>query len=178
MKNKILIIIIAFNLLSFSASAITKPPFDNISISKNPVQYKEIVFEDFDGKLINLKNNNSKIYILNFWATWCQPCKEEMPSLDKLQTVEGIDVFAINIEAKNQIKTEKFFKDLNIKNLSIYFDPELNLVKLLTLRGVPTTVILNKDRDEIARIIGILDFNDEKFISWINDILSSKKINH
>ena len=159
MKNKILIIIIAFNLLSFSASAITKPPFDNISIS-------------------NLKNNNSKIYILNFWATWCQPCKEEMPSLDKLQTVEGIDVFAINIEAKNQIKTEKFFKDLNIKNLSIYFDPELNLVKLLTLRGVPTTVILNKDRNEIARIIGNLDFNDEKFISWINDILSSKKINH
>ena len=101
-----------------------------------------------------------------------------MPSLDKLQTVEEIDVFAINIEAKNQIKTEKFFKDLNIKNLSIYFDPELNLVKLLTLRGVPTTVILNKDRDEIARIIGKLDFNDEKFISWINDILSSKKINH
>ena len=100
-----------------------------------------------------------------------------MPSLDKLQTVEGIDVFAINLEAKNQIKTEKFFKDLNIKNLSIYFDPELNLAKLLTLRGVPTTVILNKDRDEIARIIGILDFNDEKFISWINDILSSKKIN-
>ena len=49
--------------------------------------------------------------------------------------------------------------------------------KLLTLRGVPTTVILNKDRDEIARIIGKLDFNDEKFISWINDILSSKKIN-
>ena len=60
MKNKILIIIIAFNLLSFSASAITKPPFDNISISKKPVQYKEIVFEDFDGKLINLKNNSSQ----------------------------------------------------------------------------------------------------------------------
>ena len=63
MKNKILIIIIAFNFLSFPATAITKPPFDNMSISKNPVQYKEIVFEDFDGKYINLKNNNSKIYI-------------------------------------------------------------------------------------------------------------------
>ena len=58
MKNKILIIIITFNFLSFSASAITKPPFDNISVSKNPVQYKEIIFEDFDGKPINLKSSS------------------------------------------------------------------------------------------------------------------------
>ena len=91
---------------------------------------------------------------------------------------ETAELKPLNPYGESKIKTEKFFKDLNIKNLSIYFDPELNLVKLLTLRGVPTTVILNKDRDEIARIIGILDFNDEKFISWINDILSSKKINH
>ena len=95
-----------------------------------------------------------------------------MPSLDQLQVVDGIEIFPINLEAKNQTKTNKFFEDLNIRNLSIYFiDPQLNLIDLLTLRGLPTTVILNKDRKEIARIIGSVDFSDKNFIAWINSIL-------
>ena len=94
-----------------------------------------------------------------------------MPSLDQLQVVEGVEIFPINLEAKNQIKTKKFFEDLNIRNLSIYFDSKLNLVELLTIRGLPTTVILNKDREEIARIIGSVDFSDKNFIEWINSIL-------
>ena len=95
-----------------------------------------------------------------------------MPSLDQLQVVEGVEIFPINLEAKNKIKTKKFFEDLNIRNLSIYFiDPQLNLIDLLTLRGLPTTVILNKDRKEIARIIGPVDFSDKNFIAWINSIL-------
>ena len=172
MKNKLLISIIMFFFFNFSAYAITKPPFENIFVAKNPIQYKDIIFEDFNGKLINLSNYNSKIYFLNFWATWCAPCKEEMPSLDQLQIVEGIEIFPINLEAKNQTKTKKFFEDLNIRNLSIYFiDPQLNLIDLLTLRGLPTTVILNKDRKEIARIIGSVDFSDKNFIAWINSIL-------
>ena len=98
-----------------------------------------------------------------------------MPSLDKLQIKEGINIFAIKIEGKNQNKTRKFFKDLNIKNLSIFFDLEFKLSKLLNLRGIPTTVILNKDRREIARIIGDIDFNDSNFINWLSII--SKKNN-
>ena len=94
-----------------------------------------------------------------------------MPSLDKLQTVEGIDVFAINIEAKNQLKTKIFFKGLEIKNLSIFFDSENKLVNLFRLRGLPTTIILNSDKNEIARIIGAVNFSDERFIKWIESIL-------
>ena len=60
--------------------------------------------------------------------------------------------------------------NLNIKNLSIYFDIDTNLVNLFRLRGLPTTIILNKDHNEIARIVGAVNFLDEEFINWINNI--------
>ncbi len=158
-----------FLLISTLSHANTNPPFDNILISLEPKKYDNILFEDFHGKIINLENQKSKIYILNFWATWCLPCKEEMPYLDKLQNIDGIKIFPINIEKKNKYKSEIFFKNLGIKNLSIYFDTDSKLVNLFYLRGIPTTIILNKDRKEIARVIGAANFTSQKFIDWMNN---------
>ena len=110
--------------------------------------------------------------MLNFWATWCLPCKKEMPYLDKLQKIDGIQIFPINVGKDNKDKAKIFFQKLKIKNLSIYFDIENNLVNLFKLRGIPTTIIFNEERKEIARIIGIVDFSDEKFIKWINNFLN------
>ena len=167
---KKLIYFIFFVLLSFKLNAKTNPPFSNIIEHDQPKNYKEIIFEDFEGNTINLKEYKSKIYILNFWATWCAPCKKEMPSLDKLHKNDNIEVFAINVEEKNKNKTKKFFKDLDIENLSIYFDTELELTKSLSLRGLPTSIILNQDKKEVARIIGEVDFNDFSLINWLLDI--------
>ena len=148
-----------------------KPPFKNILVLDKPKVYKQIIFQDRDGNQIDLNSINSdEIYILNFWATWCAPCKDEMPSLDKLQAKDGILIFPINMEEKNLNNTDKFYKDLNIDNLKIYFDDGLKLVKIFALRGVPTTLILNKNKEMIARISGSIDFEDEKFISWLNSI--------
>ena len=171
--NKIIKIkfFVFFVLIPTFCNAEIKPPFKNISVSKSPIYYQDILFEDFDGKIINLKQKNGKIYVVNFGATWCLPCKWEMPHLDKLQLNKKIEVFPINIEPKNQRKTEIFFKSLEIKNLSIFFDSENKLVNLFRLRGLPTTIILNSDKNEIARIIGSVDVSDERFIKWIESIL-------
>ena len=163
-------LLVLFVLIPIFCNAEIEPPFKNISVSKNPIYYQDIIFEDFDGKIINLKQKNSKIYVLNFWATWCLPCKWEMPHLDKLQLNKNIEVFPINIEVKNQRKTEIFFKSLEIKNLSIFFDSDNKLVNLFRLRGLPTTIILNSDKKEVARVIGAVDVSDEKFIEWIESI--------
>jgi len=166
---KLINYLIILTLFLFSSTfAKEKPPFKNILTHNEPKVYKEIIFEDRDGGKIDLKKINSdQIYILNFWATWCAPCKEEMPSLDKLNTKDGIFVFPINLEDKNLKKTDKFFRDLNIINLNTYFDENLKLVKAFSLRGVPTTIIFNKNKDEIARITGGINFSDEKFIYWL-----------
>ncbi|MDA9717489.1 TlpA family protein disulfide reductase [Candidatus Pelagibacter sp.] len=165
------------NLIIFSIFVVNvvfsdeKPPFKNILVLDKPKIYKEIIFQDREGNQINLNSiNTEKIYILNFWATWCAPCKDEMPSLDKLQEIEGIFIYPINMEDKNLNNVDKFYKDLKIKNLNVYFDQGLKLVKVFTLRGVPTTIILNKNKEMIARISGSIDFEDEKFISWIQSI--------
>ena len=148
-----------------------KPPFKNILVLDKPKIYKEIIFQDREGNKIDLNSiNTDEIYILNFWATWCAPCKDEMPSLDKLQAKDGIFIFPINMEEKNLKNTDKFYKDLNIKNLNTYFDNGLKLVKVFTLRGVPTTIIFNKNKEMVARISGSIDFEDEKFVSWLYSI--------
>ena len=169
---KLINCLIIFSILLINAVfSKEKPPFKNILVLDEPKVYKEIIFQDKDGAQIDLKSINSdEIYILNFWATWCAPCKDEMPSLDKLQTKDGILIFPINMEEKNLKNTNKFYKDLNIKNLNTYFDNGLKLVKVFALRGVPTTVILNKNKEMIARISGSIDFEDKKFISWLNSI--------
>ena len=129
-----------------------------------------MVFKDENQKDVNLANYKGKLIVLNFWATWCAPCKEEMPSLDKLQLekrLNNIKVFPINIGQENISKSKKFFDELDIQNLDIYFDSTITLAKKFTLRGVPTTIFFNKEGNEFARIIGSIDFSDEEFINWL-----------
>ena len=151
--------------------AVEPLPFNNIVLHKNPLQVSQVKFKDFDSKDIVLNKNDGKIKILNFWATWCAPCKAEMPSLDKF-SIKNPDflVFPINLEKINKKKTMKFYKDLNIKNLNVYFDNGLKLVKVFGLRGVPTTIILNNNKEMVARISGSIDFSDEKFINWLSKV--------
>ena len=144
-------------------------PFNNIVLHKNPLQVSQVKFKDFDLKDIQINKNDGKIKILNFWATWCAPCKKEMPSLDELKARnQDILIFPINVEKPNKEKTNKFFKDLNIKSLQIYFDNDFQLAKKFKLRGVPTTILINKNGYEFARIQGDVNFNDKKFIKWLN----------
>ena len=94
-----------------------------------------------------------------------------MPSLDKLSldgNFSNLQIFAVNMETPNNVKTKKFFTDLNIKNLSIFYDKKLNFVKNFKLRGVPTTILINKKGEEFARIIGSIDFQDKKFLEWLS----------
>ena len=149
---------------------IEKPDIKNLILNKKQKTYDEVIFKDKDQKGVDLSNFKGKLIILNFWATWCVPCKEEMPSLDKLQSdtrLSNLIVFPINIGQENFLKSEIFFKELDIKNLDIYFDSTITLAKKFSLRGVPTTIIFNKKGNEFARIIGSVDFNSEEFINWL-----------
>ena len=78
-----------------------------------------------------------------------------------------MEVFAVNMEQSNRIKSKNFFTDLNIQKLEIFFDSDLNFVKEFKLRGMPTTVLINKKGEEFARIVGAINFQDEKFLKWL-----------
>ena len=72
------------------------------------------------------------------------------------------------MEQPNALKTKNFFIELNIKKLKIFFDRNLNFVKEFKLRGVPTSILINKEGEEFARIIGAIDFQDKKFVKWLS----------
>jgi len=165
------LIIFIYLITTGSSYAKEKIDIKNIVIHKNPKTYKEVIFKDINQGNIDLANFKGKLIVINFWATWCAPCREEMPSLDLLQSdkrLNNLKVFPINIGNEDLIKSESFFKELNIKNLDIYFDPTVSLVKKFALRGVPTTILLDKEGKEFARILGSIDFSDEKFINWLS----------
>ncbi len=171
-KNKIfLIILFCFSIFSSISQTNEEVPLNNITINEIPKPIFSVIFEDFSGKKIDLNDYHGKLVIINFWATWCAPCKKEMPSLDSLyqdNSFKNLQVFAVNMEQPNKLKTKKFFTELNIKKLSIFFDSNLNFVKEFKLRGVPTTVLINKKGEEFARIIGEVDFRDKKFLKWLS----------
>ena len=147
-----------------------KPDIKNLILTKNLKTYENVIFKDENQKDINLEDYKGKLVILNFWATWCAPCKEEMPSLDNLQTnidLSNLKIFPINIGQENLAKSELFFKKLNIENLDIYLDPPITLAKKFSLRGVPTTIFFNKEGKEFARVIGSIDFDNKEFINWL-----------
>ena len=144
----------------------------NIVVHKEPLDIKELKFKDFNLNDVDLINKKGNIMILNFWATWCVPCKKEMPSLEELSKLyPEISIYPINLEKPNKDKTKKFFKNLNIKNLNIYFDPEFELVKSFKMRGVPTSILIDKNGQEFARILGEVNFLEESFVNLLKKYL-------
>ena len=165
-------ILVIFIFVATSALANEVPKIKNLLINKELKTYDNITFFDANEKIIKLSDFRGKLVLLNFWATWCAPCKEEMPSLNALKVnpeLNNIEIFPINVGKDTFKKSEKFFKDLNINNLNLYFDNPTTLAMDLSLRGLPTTIFFNKNNQEFARVIGSIDFEDKEFINWIKN---------
>ena len=144
----------------------------NLIINTEQKKYDGLTFLDEKNTQLNLNDYQGNLILLNFWATWCAPCKKEMPSLDLLQThksLNNLKIFPINVGQDNTEKAFKFFEDLEVKNLKPYFDSPITLAKKFRLRGIPTSILFNKEGLEFARIVGAIDFQDKKFIEWLTN---------
>ena len=165
------IYLIFIYLISSSTSyAIQQPKFKNLTVHKDPIKHKEIAFNNLYDEAINLENYKNFLVIINFWATWCAPCRKEMPSLNRLQSnsnFKNLRIFPINVGREEISKSKKFYNDLKIDNLKIFIDKKNILPNELSLIGLPTTILFNKEGKEFARILGPIDFEDQKFIEWL-----------
>ncbi len=144
----------------------------NIVINKELKKYDLITFLDIKNNQVDLKDYKGNLILLNFWATWCAPCKEEMPSLDRLlsdKRLSNLIIFPINVGQDSTEKSSKFFENLKIKNLDLYFDSPVTLAKQFQLRGIPTSILIDKNGYEFARIIGSIDFEDKDFVKWLSN---------
>ena len=166
-RKRILIIIVISSFLSLIIFYVINSNDQGLQ----PIYIESFVLDDLDGQPLNILDlHNQEPLIINFWATWCAPCKKEMPSLDALyqdSNFKNLEVLAVNMEQPNRSKAKKFFDDIKIKKLQIFFDSKLNFVKEFKLRGVPTTILINKKGEEFARIIGEVNFQEKKFLKWL-----------
>tara|TARA_Y100000741_G_C18051640_1_gene476677 strand:- start:21 stop:530 length:510 start_codon:yes stop_codon:yes gene_type:complete len=166
---RFLIIFIFFVSNSFASEV---KDIKNLVINEDLIKYDGLTFLDEKNKQLNLNEFKGNLILLNFWATWCAPCKEEMPSLDllyKYESLNNLKIFPINVGQDNIEKALNFFDDLKIKNLEPYFDSPVTLAKKFSLRGIPTSILFNKEGYEFARIIGSINFEDKKFIEWLSN---------
>lgn len=114
-----------------------------------------------DGGDVTLDSLRGKMVVLNFWATWCAPCREEMPSLNALQKAHGSDTFEVVALATGRnapAAIDRFFAEQDIDALTGYRDPDMALAREMAVLGLPVTVILNPDGQEIARLTGDADW--------------------
>ena len=121
------------------------PDLKNLVIHKNPKTYSNVIFLDNSDKEINIKNLDSQLIMLNFWATWCAPCREEMPSLDRLQVnkkLKNLKIYPINIGKERLDKVNSFFSVLCIDNLQPYFDHTSTLTNTFSFSDLPTILLL------------------------------------
>ena len=144
-------------LLVFPFPSLSNSLFQKIDLKLN----KNIILNDennIEKKLINILDFNSK-YVVNFWATWCIPCKKELPDLNKMK-IENKDLKVIIISIdKKPIKDQlNFLKKNKVNELTAYFDQNMNFFKSLKLRGIPTTLLINQQKI-IAKKEGIFSYN-------------------
>ncbi len=164
------ILIFIYLISSSSSYAIQQPNLKNLVIHKDPIKLEKINFKNINNEIINLNKFENSLIIINFWATWCAPCIEEMSSLNRLQAnpvFTNLQIIPINAGRDNVEKSKNFYKRLKINNLEIYFDKDVELANKFLLRGLPTTVFINKKGEEFARIIGFVNFDDKKIIKWL-----------
>ena len=162
-------------LISSSGSySIDRPDIKNLIIHNEKKKIEKAEFFNSKNKKVNLNDYKSNIVIINFWATWCAPCKEEMPHLNQLKSkskFKDIEIIPINIADEELKKSKEFFEELNINNLEIFYGSSIELAKEFKLRGIPTTIIIDKEGYEFARIIGFIDFENKSFLNWLSNHL-------
>ena len=150
-----------------------------LAFHAEPKDMARVGFLDVNGKKTNLDVYKGKVVLLNIWATWCPPCRAEMPSIDALQAELGGDDFAVVTIAMGRnpvVAIKKFFADNNIKHLPILRDPRQKFSRANGIFGLPTTIILNTEGKEIARMPGDADWHSEEALALLKALLPKPEV--
>ncbi len=130
-----------------------------------PSDLPEITFTDADGKEKTLADFKGKTVLLNMWATWCTPCRKEMPALDRLQAELGGDKFevvALSVDRGGVEASKRFFEQIKVSSLATYVDKSGKSSKPLRIIGMPTTLLIDPEGREIGRLVGPAEWDSEE----------------
>ena len=149
-----------------------------VNVAKSPLKVPNLAFEDGAGKKLTLADFKGKTVLLNLWATWCVPCRKEMPTLDALEQKLGgpdFQVVAVNIDTRDAEKPKAFLKEIGVKGLAYYADPSAksfqDLKAVGRAIGMPTTLLVDRSGCEIGTIAGPAEWASDDAVKMIKAAL-------
>lgn len=145
------------------------------AVPAEPARPAPISFTNEAGESISLETFRGKVVLLNLWATWCPPCREEMPTLDALQAELGgaeFEVVALSIDQDGPGVVQSFYDEIGIENLRVYNDPSAQAGVKLGILGVPVTLLFDREGYEVARLTGPKDWHGSEMVEFFRNNIS------
>lgn len=148
---------------------------DKLIWHDSPMQSSDASFVTEDGAETTLEPYHGKVLLVNFWATWCIPCREEMPALSALQDELGGDAFEVLTIATGRNPApaiDRFFEEIGVTNLPKHNDANMRFARSMMVAGLPVTVLINRDGQEIARLTGGADWHSAEAVELIKGVIA------
>jgi thiol-disulfide isomerase/thioredoxin len=139
-----------------------------------PKPMPPLSFVDAEGRRVDLADFKDRVILLNLWATWCGPCVKEMPSLDRLQAQLGGDAFqvvALSLDRGGRTAVEPFYKKTGVEHLTVFLDPGSESMKALSLRGLPTTILVDPEGRELGRVEGAVEWDSPEVVAFLRQFV-------
>lgn len=153
-----------------------------LKLATTGLDLSDLAFQRPDGGAATLADWKGRVVLLNLWATWCAPCKHEMPTLDRLQGALGgadFEVVAVDLDTRDPDKARRFLAEVGAKRLAFYADPSLGVFNTLKKRersyGLPTTVLVGRDGCEIGTMNGPANWDSPEALAVIRKALTAER---
>jgi len=166
---------IAMLVVTASSFAVAREPPKNFALHDAPKPVAAIHFENGEGQSQNLADFKGKVVLLNIWATWCVPCRKEMPALDRLQANLGspdFEVIPVSIDRGGIETVRKFYAEIGVRNVGIYIDSPGKVLQALGAVGLPTTLLIDRAGREIGRIVGPAEWDAPEIVGFLTPFIS------
>jgi thiol-disulfide isomerase/thioredoxin len=159
---------------SAAEAADTSVALGEFSPAAAPLPAPEVAFTDIPGKPAGFADFRGKPVVVNLWATWCQPCLREMPSLERLQKklADRLTVAAISQDRGGEKAVTPFLAKLGLDKVKIYLDPKSEVGKAFGVRGLPTSIVLDAEGREVGRVEGAAEWDSEKMLAVLQPLVT------
>ncbi|WP_386630414.1 TlpA family protein disulfide reductase [Sulfitobacter geojensis] len=157
----------------FSVSAAFAGP-QGFALHDTPQPVANVRYDKEDGSRGDLEDFRGKVILVNVWATWCVPCREEMPTLDALQAELGGDNFevvALSIDRAGSPVVRRFYDEIGVTNLKMYVDQTMLSMTALRAVGLPTTILINAQGQELGRLVGPAEWDDPEMVTFLRSFI-------
>lgn len=144
------------------------------AVHESPRPLPDIQFENGQGEAMTLADFRGKVVLLNIWATWCAPCRREMPTLERLQAQLGgpdFEVVALSLDRQGLPVVKEFYAELGLRELGMYVDASGKASRELSALGVPTTLLIDREGNELGRLAGPAEWDSPEMVSFIRGYL-------